>query len=184
MKVYLDSGVFIDLLATRGHAAYLRTTKRRGRDPERLRADAENCLTAIQRRHSAATSTITCWEVEEAMYRELVRRSPEAGVTARGVLVAAARLLVTQTLGIIDYFQIQLVDLTRLIVTAQSANLELQNRGIRAADALHITTAIAEGAELLITTDANLIRLDNVFENSAGASLHCVDTDQALSLLA
>jgi predicted nucleic acid-binding protein len=184
VKVYLDSGVFIDLLTGRGHAAYLRTTKRRGRDPERLRTDAEKCLAAIDDRHAGTTSTITCWEVEEAMYRELVRRSPEAGVTERRVLVPAARSLVTQTLGVIDYFRIELLDLTRLVVVAQSSNVHLQERGIRAADALHVTTALAEGAELLITTDAELIRLDNVFENSAGVSLRCVDTDHALSLLA
>jgi len=91
---------------------------------------------------------------------------------------------VRQTLGAIDYFRVELVDLTRLIITAQCGNFELQDRGIRAADSLHITTALAENAELLITTDSNLIRLDNVFENSAGASLRCVDTDQALALLA
>jgi len=184
VKTYLDSGVFIDLLTGRGHAAHLRTTKRRGRDPERLRADAEKCLAAIDDRHAGATSTITCWEIEEAMYRELVRRFPEAGITQRRVLVPAARLLVTQTLGVIDYFRIELLDLTRHIVTVQCGNFELQDRGIRAADSLHVTTALAEGAELLITTDADLIRLDNVFENSAGATLRCVDTDQALALLA
>jgi len=118
------------------------------------------------------------------MYRELVRRFPEAGITQRRVLVPAARLLVTQTLGVIDYFRIELLDLTRHIVTVQCGNFELQDRGIRAADSLHVTTALAEGAELLITTDADLIRLDNVFENSAGATLRCVDTDQALALLA
>lgn len=90
---------------------------------------------------------------------------------------------VTQMLMMIDFFRIHLIDLTRLIVTAQCGNVELQDRGIRAADSLHITTALAEGAELLITTDANLIHLNNVFENSAGASLRCVDTDQALALL-
>jgi predicted nucleic acid-binding protein len=84
----------------------------------------------------------------------------------------------------VDSFKIKLSDLTRAVFVAQSSNIELQERGIRAADALHVTTAIAEGAELLITTDSNLIRLDNIFENSAGATLRCVDTDQALALLA
>jgi len=99
-------------------------------------------------------------------------------------LVPPARQFVTQALTTIDFYRIELVDLTRLVVDAQCSNLELQHRGIRAADALHITTALAEGAELLITTDAELIRLDNVFLNSAGAALRCVDTDHALALLA
>jgi predicted nucleic acid-binding protein len=185
VKAYLDSGVFIDYLVAEDHPGfYLRSTKRRGRDPERLRTDAEKCLTAIWQRHSGATSSVTCWEVEEAMYGELVRQSPNAGSQARRRFIPPARYFVTQALTTIDYFRIELVDLTRLVVAAQCRNLELQHRGIRAADALHIITALAEGAELFITTDAELIRLDNVFENSAGATLRCVDTDQALALLA
>jgi predicted nucleic acid-binding protein len=185
VKVYLDAGVFLDYLIGEGHpAANLRSTKRRGRNPERLRIDVEKCLTAIRDRHTGVTSTVTFWEVEEAMYGELARQSPESRFNARRVFVPAARLLVTQALGMIDNFGINLADLTRAVVVAQSRNVELQRRGIRAADALHITTALAEGAELLITTDANLIRLDNVFENADGASLRCVDTDQAISLLA
>jgi predicted nucleic acid-binding protein len=185
VKAYLDSGVFIDYLVAEGHPGfYLRSTKRRGRDPERLRIDAGKCLTAIWRRHGGATSSVTCWEVEEAMYGELVRQSAEAGSQARRRLIPLARYFVTQVLTTIDFFHVELVDLTRLVIDAQCSNLELQDRGIRSADALHITTALAEGAELLITTDAELIRLDNVFENSAGVSLRCVDTDQALALLA
>jgi predicted nucleic acid-binding protein len=185
VKAYLDSGVFIDYVVGEGHPGfYLRSTKRRGRDPERLRTDAEKCLTAIWERHNAATSALTCWEIEEAMYAELVRQSPGATSHARRRLIAPARQFLTQTLTGIDFFRIEIVALTRLIVEAQSSNLELQHRGIRAADALHVTTALAEGAELLITTDSNLILLDIVFENSAGASLRCVDTDQALALLA
>lgn len=184
MKVYLDSGVFIDYVVSRGHAtSSLRSTKRRGRDPELLRNDAEKCFAAIRDQHAGITSAVTCWEIEEALYRELVRLSTSGEIDKRP-FVPIARVLVIQTLATMDLFRIQLADLTRLIVDAQCSNLELQHRGIRAADALHITTALAEGAELFITTDANLIRLDNVFENSTGATLRCVDTDQALALLA
>jgi predicted nucleic acid-binding protein len=185
VKAYLDSGVFIDFLTSRGQAfAYLRSTKRRGREPERLRTDAEACLTAIRDRHIGATSAITCWELEEAMYRELVRRSVPGEPIAKHLIIRVARDLVTHTLLTLDLFGMEWIDLTRRIIDAHCSNLLLQHRGIRAADALHVTTALAEGAELLITTDANLIRLDNVFENSDGASLRCVDTDHALSLLA
>jgi len=185
VKAYLDSGVFIDYLVAEGHpGANLRSTKRRGRDRERLRTDAEKCLTAIGERHGGITSTVTCWEVEEAIYAELVRQSPGATSRARRRFISPARQFVMQTLTAVDFFRIEIVNLTRLIVDAQCSNVELRDRGIRAADALHVTTALAEGAELLITTDTDLIRLDSVFENSAGASLRCVDTDQALALLA
>ena len=118
------------------------------------------------------------------MYAELVRRSPPDEPVTKHLIVPIARDLVTHTLITIDLFQIQLIDLTRRIIDAHCNNLELQDRGIRSADALHVTTALAEGAELLITTDSSLIRLDNIFENAAGLTLRCVDTDHALALLA
>jgi predicted nucleic acid-binding protein len=83
-----------------------------------------------------------------------------------------------------DLFGITLIDLTSAVVTAQCSNLELQRRGIRAADALHVTTALAEHAQILITTDTDLMKLDDVFEGASGERLRCVDTDQALLLLA
>jgi hypothetical protein len=43
-------------------------TERRGRAPARLLADAEACLTAILARRSGITSSLTCYEVEEALY--------------------------------------------------------------------------------------------------------------------
>jgi predicted nucleic acid-binding protein len=184
VKAYIDSGVFIDYLIGRGHAgSYLRAVERRGRPPERLRADAEGCLAVILQRHAGLTSSLTCYEVEEALYRELRRAS--AGVpTADSYLVPSARAAVIQTLVTIKEFKIALVDLTSAVVDAHCGNLELQKRGIRAADALHVTTAIAEGAQVLITTDTDLIRLDNVFETRGGSRLRCVDTDQAIALLA
>jgi predicted nucleic acid-binding protein len=185
VKAYLDSGVFIDFLTSRGQAfAYLRSTKRRGRDPERLRTDAEECLATIRDGHIGTTSAIIAWELEEAMYGELVRRSLPGEPITKHLIIRVARDLVTHTLLTLDQCRIELVDLTRVIVTAQCGHVELQRRAIRSADALHITTALAEGAELLITTDSNLISLDSVFENAAGALLWCVDTDHALSLLA
>jgi len=183
VKAYLDSGVFIDYLIGRGHtSSYLRATDRRGRPPARLLTDAEACLTAILERHSGITSCLTCYEVEEALYREL-RRSVAGVPNADRFIIPAARAVSTQALVTIDLFKITLADLTSAIVTAQCGNLELQKRGIRAADALHVTTTIAECAHLLITTDANLIRLDGVLENATGERLRCVDTDQAISLL-
>lgn len=182
MKVYLDSGVFIDFLIGRGHTrSFLRATERRGRPPERLLADAEACFSAIVERHEGITSTLTCYEVEEAMYREL-KRSPNQAVDR--YIIPAARAVIMQTLVIIDIFTIALLDLTSAVVIAQCDNGELQRRGVRAADALHVTTALAHGAQMFITTDGHLLALDNVFVNADGIRVRCVDTDEALSLLA
>lgn len=149
----------------------------------RLLADAEACLAAILDRHDGMTSSLTCYEVEEALYREL-RRSTTEVPNAERFIIPAARAVTTQTLMTMDLFDITLIDLTSAVVTAQCSNLELQRRGIRAADALHITTALAEHARILITTDTDLMKLDNVFEGTNGVRLRCVDTDQALALLA
>lgn len=83
----------------------------------------------------------------------------------------------------IESFRIELVDLTSAVVTAQCDNVELQRRGIRAADALHVVTALAQGAQLLITTDDALLGLNNAFVNADGHRLVCVDTDEAVQLL-
>lgn len=184
MKVYLDSGVFIDYLSGRGHmGSYLRTAQRRGRNPQQLLADAEACLGAILAHHAGVTSSLTCYEVEEAMYRELARAT--TGVPhADSYIIPAARAVITQVLVTVDQHKIALVDLTPAVVNAQCGNIELQKRGIRAADALHVTTALAEGCDLLITTDSSILSLDGVFKNVQGGTLRCLDTDGAAPLLA
>ena len=183
MKVYLDSGVFIDYLIGRGHTgSFLRATERRGRAPERLLEDAEACFAAIVQRHQGITSSLTCYEVEEAMYRELRRTTTDVPNVDR-FIIPAARAVITQTLVTIELFRIVLLDLTSAVVIAQCDNVELQRRGIRAADALHITTALAHDAQVFITTDGALLALDNAFVNASGARVRCVDTDEALQLL-
>jgi len=184
VKVYLDSGVFIDYLIGRGHtSSFLRATERRGRPPERLLTDAEACFSAIVQRHAGLTSSLTCYEVEEAMYRELRRSTTQAASVDR-YIIPAARAVIMQTLVTIELFKIALLDLTSAVVIAQCDNVELQRRGVRAADALHVTTALAHGAQVFVTTDGNLLALDNTFVNEDGVRVRCVDTDDALTLLA
>lgn len=183
MKAYLDSGVFIDYLVGRGHTgAYLRSTERRGRKPAQLGKDAEACLKKLSSGHSAITSSLTCYEVEEALYRELKRSATEIDHADR-FIIPAARAVITQALVTIELFGIEMVDLTPAIVKAQCQNLELQTRGIRAADALHVTTAMLLGADILMTSDEDLLHLDNIFTNRAGTVLRCVETHTAIGLL-
>lgn len=115
------------------------------------------------------------------MYREL-KRSPNQAVDR--YIIPAARAVIMQTLVIIDIFKIELLDLTAKVVIAHCDNGELQRRGVRAADALHVTTALAHGTQVFITTDGQLLALDNAFVNAEGVRLRCVDTDGALALLA
>lgn len=177
MKVYIDTGVFLDHIIDPTTPQDLRTVERRGRSPERLRADAGLCLLAIRERHAGITSTLTCYEVEEAVYRA-TRRSKFAETTER-LVIDAARGIAANALEVIDYFRIRVSDLSLAIVRTYLTDARLRDRGIRAADALHITTAMAEGAQVFITGDGRLMALDGVF-----AGLRCLDTDAALALLA
>jgi hypothetical protein len=183
VKAYLDSGVFIDYLIGRGHAGpFLRSAGRRGRTPAQLGADAEACLMKLAGSHVSLTSSLTCYEVEEAMYGELKRSA--TGVTHGGkYIIPAARAVMTQTLMTIDGFGIQVVDLTSQVVIAQCNNFDLQMRGVRAADALHVTTALLNSADLLISADDDVLALDSLYQTAAGATLRCLDTDAALVLL-
>ena len=183
MKAYLDTGVFIDYLIDRGHAGpYLRSTNRRGRTPTQLGADAESCLTRLAANHEAITSSLTGYEVEEAIYRQLAASSVGLPYTAR-YLIPSARSALTQTLMTIEIFSVGLVALTDEVILAQCRDIELQMKGIRAADALHVTTARLHDADLLISTDSGILGLDSVLKTVSGKTLRCVDTDKALTLI-
>jgi predicted nucleic acid-binding protein len=83
----------------------------------------------------------------------------------------------------VDLFNISVLDLTAGTVRLQLRQLELQTRGIRAADALHAASAIEFDADLLVSTDDALLQLDRILANRRGANILCRDTDSALHLL-
>jgi predicted nucleic acid-binding protein len=181
VRVYFDTGVFIDYLSARGNAI-LRTTDRRGRTPGAIAADAEQLFKAVAGTHIGATSCLTYYEVEEALYR-LLAQSAKGVSRADTLLIPAARSITTQVQIVIDLFNIAVLDLTSGTIRLQLQNLELQTRGVRAADALHIATAIAFDADLLVSTDAELLHLNGVFVNSRGSKILCYDTDAALQVV-
>src|ERR1700732_2980671 len=110
MKAYIDSGVFIDYLIERSHSGpYLRSAARRGRAPKSLRVDAETCLMKLKVQHNAFTSSLTFYEVEEALFREL-KRSAKGVPFATKFLVPAARAVIPQMLTTVELFRISVVD--------------------------------------------------------------------------
>lgn len=80
-------------------------------------------------------------------------------------------------------FNLSVLDLTSGTVRLQLQQLDLQTRGIRAADALHAASAIAFDADLVVSTDDALLNLDGVLINTRGCKILCRDTDLALQLL-
>jgi predicted nucleic acid-binding protein len=73
----------------------------------------------------------------------------------------------------VDPFNISVLDLTAGTVRLQLRQLELQTRGIRAADALHAASAIEFDADLLVSTDDALLQLDRILANRRGANILC-----------
>lgn len=183
MKVYIDTGVFIDYLSPQAIAgATLRSANRRGRTPQKLFEDAENVLKLIASSCVGATSSLTYYEVEEALFKQLA--SVATGMTNANTLrVLTARSIMPQTVTAVRFFGINVLDLTATIVESQLNNVELHIRGIRAADALHVASAINFDAEVLISVDEDLLKLNSVILNRSGTPIKFCDTDIALTIL-
>ena len=183
MQVYFDTGPFIDYLSTRGTAnALLRSAERRGRAPADIAADAERLFGKVSSNHTGATSCLTHYEVEEALYAMLTR-STKGTSRADTLLIPVARSITTQVQMVVDFFNISVLDLTAEVVQLQLRQLDLQTQGVRAADALNAATAIRFNADLLVSADDALLNLDGMLLNSAGRKIICADTDRALQLL-
>jgi predicted nucleic acid-binding protein len=182
VRIYFDTGVFIDFLSVRGNmGGLLRASARRGRAPAKIAEDAELLFKKTARSHLSGTSCLTFYEVEEALYRSLTR-STRTVSRADVFLIPAARSMTTQVQIMIEMFNISVLDLTAATVRLQLQHLELQTRGIRSADALHAATAVAFDADLLVSTDQALLQLDGMLANNRGRIL-CRDTDSAIKLL-
>ncbi len=183
MDVYLDTGVFLDYLSARGPTnAILRSVGRAGRHPVKIAADAEQLFEKLSRQHVGATSCLTYYEAEEALYK-LLAQSAKGISRASTLLIPVARSITMQVQMVIEFFNLRLLDLTPMTVRLQLQQLDLQTRGIRAADALHASTAIGFDAGLIVSTDAALLDLDEILINKSGSKILCKDTDSALGLL-
>jgi predicted nucleic acid-binding protein len=183
VRVYFDTGVFIDFLSTRGKTnAILRSSGRRGRSPEDMAVDAERLFEKVRRSHTGATSCLTFYEVEEALYG-LLAQSSKGVSNASTLLIPAARSITTQVQIMIELFNISVLDLTSGTIRLQLQQIDLQTQGIRAADSLHAATAIAFDAELIVSTDDALLQLDGILTNTRGSKIACRDTDLSLQVL-
>jgi predicted nucleic acid-binding protein len=181
VRIYYDTGIFIDYLSVRGNTI-LRSAGRRGRTTGQLASDAEQLFQVVRDTHIGATSCLTYYEVEEALYKRLAQ-SAKGVSRADTLLIPAARYITTQVQAVLDLFNIRALDLTSLTIHLQLENSELQTRGVRAADALHVATAIAFDADLIVSADSKLLQLDGLLRNPKGENILCRDTDAALQLI-
>ena len=183
MKVYFDTGIFIDYLSRRGHVgSYLRSSEQRGRSVEQLASDAEDCFRKAYLQHTSITSSITLYEVENALYLALNRE--ESGISDRQrFLITPARAVTIQVLTVVEFFSIDVIPLTKAIFERVVTQLELQKQGIKAGDALHVATALFINDDLIVAADRDILKLDQVFHNSQGFPIRCVDSDLGKELL-
>ncbi|HEY1930442.1 MAG TPA: hypothetical protein VGG99_00375 [Acetobacteraceae bacterium] len=181
MRVYVETGILIDYLA-QGPFAMLRATTRRGRDPARLLADATEVLQEISARHEGAASAFACYEAEEALYR-LIRVSLQGQPHAAAARLTAARPILGQALTAARFFGLTVLPLVEDAVEALARADELVNHRVRAADGLHLMAAAAFDADLVLSADADLLRVDRLVRNRSGRPMHCCDTNVAMTAL-
>ena len=98
-------------------------------------------------------------------------------------IISSARAAVVQGMTVARIHNVKLLDVSEKTVLKQLQEVALQLHGIMAADSLHIVTAAQADAELIVSTDTHMHKLDSVFHNSKGIRIRCIDTDVALTLL-
>lgn len=183
MKVYLDTGVFIDYFINRSHAGdYLRTGRRGKRTPKKLQKDVVSCLSRISQKHEGFTSCLMLYELEQALFGELKTIYKGSSHLTR-LIIPSALSAVIQGMTIASIYNLRLLDVSEKIIQKQLQEIRLQLHGIMGADSLHIVTAIEEDADIMISTDTHIRKLNNAFQNRRGNPIRFVDTDIALTLL-
>ncbi len=183
MKVYFDTGFFIDYFIERGHSGMLlRTNGRRGRTAQKLCADARLCIVQVSQNHHGITSALTLVEAETALFDALQKASSQVPDRYR-YIISTARAQAVQVMTAAKFNNIQVYELTEDVLNSVLTRLELQQYAIRAADAAHIATAAIAKADIIISTDKSILGLDNKIKNDNGILIRCVDTDAAITML-
>jgi predicted nucleic acid-binding protein len=98
-------------------------------------------------------------------------------------IIPNARSEMIQVMTAVDLFGLALLNITPEIVRSTWSTPDLQTKGIRAADAIHIATAAAYDADLFVSADFRVTALDGVLHNSSGHSMRCIDSDVALTVV-
>jgi predicted nucleic acid-binding protein len=175
MIVYLDTGFFIDYFSKRSTVAvHLRTKSRRGRKIDQIQNESESIMNKSQS-HKLITSVVTALEYSDNIYdtlRDLNKGLPDINVenvmnTKSGTAVFYKRC---------EKKNIRLVPLNGTILLNALRNSEYDDFTIY--DAIHVQTARIIRANLIITTDSDLIKYDRAFD-----SIRILDTDDASKLL-
>ncbi len=182
MRVHIETGILVDYLA-QGQYALLRTAHRNGRDPGQLYRDAREILQVIAGSPiEGAISALTFYEIEEALYK-LISGSIKGIPNAAAVRLAACRPILVEAIAAARFFDLNVLELSRDAVDAVARSLLLMQRGVRAADALHVMTAANHGVDLILSADRDILKLDGLVINNSNAFMRCLDSDAGLTFV-
>lgn len=183
MRVYLDTGVFVDYFVYHAHyGKLLRRKGRRNRTIQQLHQDVSECFNKIRTNHDGVTSCLTAYEAEDALFTETIN-SLKGVRDKRKMAVMSSCGITSQVMLVKQFFNLRMVDLTEREFVEKNKQIDLQFKGIEAGDSLHIATAILTDADLIISTDRHLLALNNTLKNSAGTTIQCLDTNDAKQIL-
>ena len=99
------------------------------------------------------------------------------------MLILSARPVILQSILIADLFGIEIKDLTRDLLRTTATNAGFSTEGVKLGDALHMTMAMRDGAELIITSDDHILSYDKKISGANGTPIRCLDTDEAKLIL-
>ncbi len=186
MRVYFDSGPFLDYLKFRiPHAEFLRSEARRGRDPDQLAHDIEECLENLRGpEHPCFTSSLAFVELESALRRELRERSKRVITSHKQrFFLLSGRSLVEAAFLTCRLHEIEIVPVTARQIEFVLDSREMKDRGLSLADSIHLASAILLDAHVVLTADDELLKLDRVFTIQKGEEVRCLDSDELGELL-
>jgi predicted nucleic acid-binding protein len=181
VRIHVETGILIDYIAQGDHAVF-RATARRGREPSQLYRDAKDILQHIADAGDGSVSALTFYEVEEALY-SLIDPKYKGEANARALKLAACRPVLAQALTAARLFNLKILELREDAVQEVARSAMLLNKAIRAADALHITTAARHDVELILSADRDILKLDGQYCNAGGVAMRCLDSDAGLAYL-
>lgn len=173
--VYLDTGFFVDYFSQRSLVATnMRGHSRRRRTVKKIQDDAVSVMKALGS-HNPVTSVLTVLEYRDNTYAELKRNFK--GLSD----IKVENLMKTKAEASIFCIRcrrnkITLVPLAYPLLDSVLNNPEYNELELN--DALHIQTARTKRVEIVVSTDADLLKFDKAFDK-----IRIVDTDEALKLL-
>lgn len=175
MKVYFDTGFFIDYFSSRTMPAILmRTQGRRGRTIHQIQQHAQNIMYNISK-HELFTSIISIEEYAILSYEHL-NQTIKGTYNKKSFIRNIIKTESTKLFNLCIINNIRLIPLDNTIINDAITNEGYDKLDFH--DAIHIKTARDAKSDIIISTDLHLLSHNNIFDG-----IRILDTDEALKLL-